>query len=273
MNRRTVLAGVGIAVTGLSGCADETNQDGDNDTLEDRTTESTPTETGPQRLAMGESTTFDDRTSLTVADPTVRESIVAEHSQFLAIEREDGLQFVVVDVDGDADFEPSSFVLERDGDIESPPQTQQYVHSVARECDGTCVAIPVDAEAAESAAIVFRLDRESRAVWELNDATVSAISKLPALRLHDAVVTDENGDVGVEFSVENVGDRDGVFLALIAPAWVADVEEPVGFPVSRDETVTETVVPSEIQELEPDEAGFSEEPTEDTRRFEIESKS
>jgi hypothetical protein len=218
---------------------------------------------------MGESTTVADGTSLTLADPTVQRSIVAYGSEFLSIGREDGVQFVVVGVEGDADVDPSSFVLERDGRVRSPPRTQQYVRRVTRECGGTCIGVPVEADAAESAALAYRPDGGVRAAWELDDATVAAFSNVPDLRLRDAVVTDENGDVGVEFSVDNVGERDGVFLALVAPAWLADAGEPVGFTVPRGDSVTETVVPSAIQRLDPDEAGFSAEPTADTRYFEV----
>jgi hypothetical protein len=271
MDRRTVLASAGIVVAGLSGCAGDPDRD-DESTPTERQLESDPTEPEPQRPATGDPVTVADGTSLMVADSTVQQSIVAYHSQFLSIEREDGLQFVVVDVVGDADFEPSSFVLKRNGDVESPPRTQQYVRRVVGACDGTCIGIPVDAEAATSAAIAYRPDDELRAVWELDDATVAALPTVPALRLRDAAVTEQNGEVGVEFSVDNVGERDGVFLGLVAPAWVADVAEPFGFTVPRGDTVTETLVPNEIQRLDPDEAGFSTEPTDDTRYFEIGSK-
>lgn len=273
MNRRTVLAGVGIAVVGLAGCADGTMRDPGEETLTDGTAGSTPTDSGPERLAVGDSATITGETSLALRNPTVQASIVAHHSLFLTLQREDGVQFVVVEVDGNPNVDPSSFVLERNGTIQSPPQPQQYVRSIVRECERTCIAIPIDAEAAASAAIAYRPADEVRAVWGLDETTVTTFSDTPALRLQDAAVTDRKGNVGVEFSVDNVGDRDGVFLGLIAPAWMADVQEPVGFTVPRGDTVTETVVPREIQRLDPEEAVISTETTADTRRFEIGSKS
>ncbi|MFD1632923.1 hypothetical protein ACOZ4L_15555 (plasmid) [Haloplanus ruber] len=270
MKRRRVLATLGTAAFGsIAGCAGEPDRGSDESTRTDETTTPTRTDPGPQRLATGESTTVADGVSVTVADPRVQSSIVAYSSQFLAVQREDGIQFVVVAVNGDIDFEPSSFVLERNGVVRSPPQTQQYVRSVTRECGGTCIGVPVKAEAAESAAIAYRPDGEVRAVWELDDPTVAAFPHVPDLRLQNAIITEQNGDVGVEFSVDNVGERNGIFLGLIAPAWLADAGEPVGFIVPRGETVTETVVPSGIQRLSPDEAGFATEPTADTRYFEI----
>lgn len=273
MNRRTVLAGTGIAIASFAGCIDRMDDDGRNGTLGNGTPDNSPTETGSQRLSVGVSAEFDDGTSLAVAEPTVQKSIIADHSTFLAIEREDGLQFVVVDVDGDADFESASFVLERDGDFEEPPQIQQHVRGVVRTCENTCIAVPVVAEAVDSLAIAYRTDDGIRAVWDFEDATVAALSEAPDLRLQDASFVDEDGDVGIELTVENTAERDGGFRALVAPSWMNDVEDPVGFPVPQDETVTETVVPSEIQTLAPGEAEFADEPTEDTRYFEIDSLS
>jgi hypothetical protein len=294
MNRRTVLAGAGIAIAGLAGCAGDPGRDTDDSTLTDETdgtTGPTPTRTAKQgavtdrppeststaletqRRPVGTTATLADGTSLTVANPTVQRSIVAYHSQFLSVERADGRQFVVVSVAGDTDVDPSSFVLARDGEIQSPPWTQQYVRSVTRECAGTCIGVPVEAEGAASAAIAYCPDDDVCAVWALDDTTVAAFPNVPALRVRDAAVTDEDGDVGIELSVDNVGDRDGVFLALVAPAWVADVEEPFGFPVPQDEVVTTTFVPNELEPLCPDEATFSRTPTEDTRRFEVGAES
>jgi hypothetical protein len=290
MNRRTVLAGAGVAIAGLAGCAGEPGRDTDDSTLTDRTdgtTRPTPTRTAKQgavtdrppesastaletqRRPVGTTATLADGTSLTVANPTVQRSIVAYHSQFLSVERADGRQFVVVSVAGDTDVDPSSFVLARDGTTQSPPQTQQYVRSVTRECDGTCIGVPVETEGAASAAVAYRPGDDVRAAWALDDTTVAAFPNVPALRVRDAAVTDEDGDVGIELSVDNVGDREGVFLALVAPAWVADVEEPFGFPVPQDEVVTTTFVPNELEPLGPDEATFSRTPTADTRRFEV----
>ena len=271
MRRRTVLAGLTLA--SFSGCLGDREDDGRTSTQPEGTPTHIPEETERERLVIGETATFDDGTSLTVTNPTIQKSIIAAHSQFLAIERKDGLQFVVVDVEGDADFEPSSFVLERNGDIEEPPQTQQAIRGVVRSCEGTCIAISVEAEPEDSVAVAFRVNDVSRAVWALDDTTVTMIAAVPDLRLQKATLTDQGDGLGIEFTVENVGNRDGVFRALVVPAWVADVESPVGFEVAKNETVTETITPSEIQLLEPDEATFVGEPTEDTRYFSVESES
>ena len=282
MRRRQVLAALGAATfVPTAGCVADTSRTGDEstrtdesthtdgNTLTDETDTPTPTDSGPRRLAPGASTTVAGGVSLTIADPRVRRSVVTRQSSFFAVRRESGVQFVVVDVAGDTNFEPSSFVLERDGTIQSPPQVQQSVRSTTRSCSGTCIGIPVDAEAAASAAVAYRPDGVVRGVWELDDSTVAAFPRVPDVRLRDAVVTDESGDVGVELTVDNVGERDGVFSGVVAPAWLNDAGEPVGFGIPRNETVVETVVPSGIQQLDPDSAGLSTTPAPDTRYFEI----
>ncbi|ESS06866.1 MAG: hypothetical protein A07HB70_00835 [uncultured archaeon A07HB70] len=275
MKRRRVLATLGTAAFGsMAGCAGETDRGSDESTLTDETTAPPPPTIEPKRRGTGESARVADGVFLTIADPSVRSSVVVYNSPVLSVQGA-GVQFVVVSVEGDTDFEPSSFVLERDGAIQSPPpqQTQQHVGGVARECDGRCLGIPVEAEAAESAGIAYRPDDQVLAVWGLDDSTVAAFPNVPDLRLQSAIITEQEGDVAVELSVENVGERDGVFLFIIAPAWVADAGEPFGFRVPRGETVTETVVPNDIQSLDPDEAGFSTEPTADSRYFRIGTES
>lgn len=269
MHRRAVLTGAGVAFAGFAGCSGRSADGGPGD----GSATPTPVETGPRRLGVGESVAFDDGTSLTVADPAVQASVVADHAEFLTVEREEGLQFVVVDVDGDAAFEPPSFVLSRDGVVEAPPRPQQPVRGVTRRCGGTCIAVPVVVEAVDSAAVVYRRDGEARAAWDLGEALVDSLALVPDLRVRDASFTDRDGDLAIEFTVQNVGERSGGFRALVAPGWAADVEEPVGFVVPRGETVTETVVPREIQRLGPGEAAFEDEPTEETRRFVVEPRS
>jgi hypothetical protein len=64
---------------------------------------------------------------------------------------------------------------------------------------------------AASAAVAYRPDDTVRATWALDGPTVAAFSTVPDVRLRDATLTDANGDVGITFSVDNVGERDGVF--------------------------------------------------------------
>lgn len=247
MRRRPLLAGLGaLGTVSLAGCLGvESN-----------------------RLSIGETANFEDGRSLTVSSPTVQKSIVATHSTFLSIGREADSQFVVVNVTGTAAFEPSSFALERDGDVEDPTSTYPAVRPVARECDDTCIPIIVPVEVAEEAAVAYRAG-DRLAFWELDENTVANLSVTPELKLRDAVIGEQDGEIELEFTVENVGERDGAFRALAAPSGVHDVEEPIGIPVPVGETVTETVVPRELSGYDPADAEFRTELSTETRRFEV----
>jgi hypothetical protein len=268
MNRRAVLASVGIALSGFGGCVGGTDH-GSTGTPTNGSSASNADE--PEQLVIGEPAVFDDGTSMTVTSPTVQTSIIVDHSAFLSVERVDGHHFVVVDVDSETEVDPSTFVIVRDGVVDEPPQSQQTVRGVIRECGGACIAVSAEVEAVDSAAVGYRPDGELRTLWELDDSTVTALSAVSDLRLQHAALTDADGKVGIEFTVENHGDRDGTFLALVVPSWVSDVSDPVGFSVPVGDSVTKTVVPSEIQSLDPSEVAFADAPTEETRRFVIET--
>ena len=247
MRRRPLLAGIGgLATVSLAGCLGVESV----------------------RLSIGETADFEDGRSLTVSSPTVQKSIVASHDTFLSLGREADSQFVVVDVTGTAAFEPSSFALERDGSVEDPTSTYPAVRPVARECRDTCVPIVAPIEAADEAAVVYRSD-EKRAFWELDEETVAHLSRTPELKLRDAVIGEQDGDIELEFTVENVGERDGTFRALVAPEGMYDVEEPVSFPVPTGEVVTEVVVPRELTHHDPDDAEFHHSISAETRYFSV----
>ena len=247
MRRRPLLAGIGaLGTVSLAGCLGAESV----------------------RLSLGETANFDDGRSLTVSSPTVQKSIVASHAAFLSLEREADSQFVVVDVTGTAEFEPSSFALERDGDVAEPPSSYPAVRPVARECRDTCVPIVVPVEAVDEAAVAYRSDGK-RAFWELDEETVARLSRTPELELREAVIGERDGDIELAFTVENVGERDGVFRGLVAPEDVADVEEPFAFPVPVGETVTEAFVPRELTHYDPDDAEIHNSVSAETRYFSV----
>ena len=247
MRRRPLLAGIGaLGVVSLAGCLGGESV----------------------RLSLGETANFEDGRSLTVSSPTVQKSIVATHSTFLSIGREAGSQFVVVDVSGTAEFEPSSFVLERDGDVEEPPSTYPAVRPVTRECRDTCVPIVAPVETVDEVAVAYRAD-EKRAFWELDEETVARLSRAPELELQEAVIGERDGDIELAFTVENVGERDGIFRGLVAPEDVADVEDPFAFPVPVGETVTGAFVPRELTHYDPDDAEIHNSVSAETRYFSV----
>lgn len=284
MRRRDVLALVGTSALPLSGCLgvrqlapDETVTPSLRPTATPtETTSATPPETAtappPRRLAIGDTATFADGTTLTVAAPTVQQSVLADAGAFLLVERHEDRQYVVVAVHGSADFEPGAFAVRRDGNIADPPGQRQHVEPVTRDCPGACIGLPIVTETTGAAAIVYQPDDLVRGSWDLAAETVALFGEQPWCELREAQLTDREGAVAVRFTVENVGTRDAGFRALVAPAWLADVSDPVGFPVTEGESVTETIVPPELDGLSPEEATFTHEIDEDTRSFEVGSE-
>lgn len=273
-SRRRVMRTLGSTIVlGLPGCSAIS---GIGQQTPGSTSSETPTTTGteppPQRLAIGETATFADGMMLTVADPTVQKSIIADFDAFLTVERYAGHQYVVVSVQGSAAVEPSAFAVRRDGRIEAPPKQRSPVEPVTRDCLATCIGLPIVTGATDDAAVVYQPADRVRATWDLSAETVDLFAVQPRCELRKAELTDRNGDVAVRFTVENVGDRDAGFRALVAPEDFADVSDPVGFPVPKGETVTETVVPRELDGYSPEEATFTHEIDEDTRAFEVGNK-
>lgn len=124
----------------------------------------------------------------------------------------------------------------------------------------------------DASAIVYQPDDRVKASWDLQAETVELFGVQPWCELREAHLTGHEGDVVVRFTVENVGARKAGFRALVAPAWLHDASDPVGFWVPEGETVTETFAPPELDGLAPAEATFIHEIDEDTRYFEVGSK-
>lgn len=274
MRRRRVLGFVGAAIIPFSGCS-EGGQAVADETETPRPTHSptgTTTEPPPQRLAFGGTATFADGTTLTVVDPTVQKSIIADADAFLLVERYAGHQFVVVSVQGSAAVEPSDFAVRRDGRVEAPPEQRSCVEPVTRDCSATCIGLPIVTGATDDAAVVYQPADRVRAAWDLPAETVGLFAVQPRCELREAELTDRDGEVAVRFTVENVGARDAGFRALVAPEDIADVSDPAGFVVPEGETVTETVVPLVLDGYSPEEVTFTREINEDTRVFTVGSR-
>lgn len=140
---------------------------------------------------------------------------------------------------------------------------------VTRTCSGTCVALPVAPRPTDTAAVVYRSDDRVRATWRPHADTTRPFDAGPQCVLRDARVVDRDGAVGVRFTVENVGARDGGFRALVTPASVSDTSTPVGFAVPQGGAVTGTVVPPVLGGLPSDGSAFTHAVDGDTRRFEV----
>ncbi|MEF8820067.1 MAG: hypothetical protein V5A31_05990 [Haloferacaceae archaeon] len=279
MRRRRLLCLAGGATLPLAGClgveqgtteSPPTPADATEPSTPDPPTATTTMEPSPRRLTVGQKGGFPSGETLAVAAPTVQRSIVVHGGEFSALVREAGRQFVVVSVRGSADVVPSDFTLGRDSRVGSLPMRPRWVVPVARTCSGRCLALPTETEAADSAAVVYSPDGRVRATWTLRDETVSLFGTQPRCALRNAALVGRDSGTAVRFTVENVGPRDAGFRALVAPAWLADAADPVGFPVPEGETVTETVAPAALDGLSPEEAAIAGEVGEGTRYVEVE---
>lgn len=250
MNRRTVLAMTGTSTSvALSGCLTDLIRRTDGN--------------GPDGLAMGETATFDDGTELTLSNPRVQKTAFV-FEEWYGLARDDGFQYVVVDVDA-PDFWPREVHLEHDGTFEEPAERPVF------ELDQAELGVPVAVDAPDVDGIGCGPAADPEAVWKLDEEIVAAIPEVPDLRLRDATIVDHDGDLGIEFEIENVSDVDGVFRALVAPdpGDIADIQRPVEVAAPAGEMVTETVSPPDVRNYDPEEMTFQSEPDEDTRRFTV----
>ena len=273
MRRRQIIRLAGVSAVSLSGCLGRMSSRADGETTpttDPQTGRSTPSESSPRQLTVGETATFPDGTTLTVTDPTVQGSAIADiGGRFLSVVREQDHQIVVISVEGDTDVTPSEFRVQRDGQTSAPPTKRRYVRPVTRSCSGTCIGVPITTEATDSAAVVYKPDAQTHTTWDLSADTVALFSTQPQCELREARLTGRDGETAVRLTVENTGDRTAGFRALVAPAWVSDVSDPIGFSVPEAETVTETVVPPELGGINPETATFTREVTEETRYIEV----
>jgi hypothetical protein len=257
MNRRTALtatAGALTALTGLAGClGTRESVTGDESVTGESATDGSPSSTtprettpdGPAPLALGESAALSDGRSLTVAEPTVQVTTLWYNGAFSVVQREPGVQFLVVDVTGpgEAEPDPSAFCLEVDGERLDPAGRYDRVQPMGagRESAGTLVAIPVPVRAVSSASVAYAPTFDSLARWRLDDATTAKLASRPDLRIRDVELAPVDPGVGLRLTVENAGDRDAVLRALVEPNWAYDISDPVAVLVSAGETVTEAV--------------------------------
>lgn len=239
-----------------------------------RSSSSNPTgnETRQRRfqLSVGQ-TAYLSTGTVSVTDPTVQGSAFGTDEIRLFLMREPTQQFVVVEIEGTLEVSPAAFALRRDGQVVVPASDPRYIAPVIRTCSAPCIGIPVETRPTDSAAIVYQPSESAgvRAAWSLDADTVKRLSVQPTCQLRKAQVTESDGNVALRLTVTNVSPRDAGFRAVVRPAYLADVSEPIGFPVPEGQTVTQTVVPSEIQVYDPEEATFTRPVTEDTRFFTI----
>lgn len=269
MRRRRFLSVLGSTAAALpvAGC---TTRDRTEPATSGRTTSPTAASTPRvQNLSVGETASDLNGASLSVSAPTVQGSIIISTAGSYSVNRRDSYQYVVFEVQGPADVEPTDFVIKRDGQLRAPPVQRHFVKPVTRQCSATCLGLPIETHPTDSAAVVYRPADRVRAAWKLEAETVSVFEVQPRCLLQAVHLTDQDGQLGVRVTARNPTNRSAGFRALIAPAWLSDGAAPVGFSVPATATVTETFVPQNLQKLSTENATVISDITEETRYIKI----
>ena len=290
MHRRHVLSVMGtVMITSGSGCFNSDNTDTGskeaNSKLTQTTSQSsssdvTDTATKQQQrryqLSVGE-TAYLSTGTVSITNPTVQGSIIysSDISYSLLGSNEPTQQFVVVEIEGTLEVDPAAFALRRNGQVLDPDPVPQIV-PVIRSCPTPCIGIPVDTQVTDNAAVVYHpfhatSDKSDTidAAWNLDTDTLKLLGIQPHCQLQKARIIEFDGTVALKLTVKNVSPRDVGFRALIGPADIADAGEPIGFSIAKEQTVTKTIIPSNLQSYDPEEAAFTHPINEDTRLFTV----
>lgn len=261
MQRRHALQLVGGAVFSVAGCV---AANGPQTTQTETRTTQTKTETPDEDSGyeLGDEILVDGLGTVAVESVTVRRSVIHHHLWRSLYEPVDAQMLVlagrILD-DADPEFD-IQFDARIDGDIiESAERTwlsaDDRIHTLS---------VPVDT--VNEAAIVLRAGE--RSVWTLPDDVSNRIAVAPEFHHHDATILEIDDGTALDLTVENRGNRDGVFRGVAKHASAADADSGIRFPVPAGETVTETVQPSVLGSW-PSSADFAHEISTDTRVFAV----
>ena len=118
---------------------------------------------------------------------------------------------------------------------------------------------------ADTAALALERERDVR--WALPSSTLDRLAAHPEIRVLDASVVERNGESALRLELENTGDRDGVFRAVVISPVGADIDDEITVKVPEGETVTETIQNQVIEDwgteydlgtVDPDQRSFGE---------------
>lgn len=259
MNRRRYLLAAGSGIVPLvSGClgTDDgggTDNGGTGDPDGSPTPSASPTPDGPVYHDPGE-TASTGIGEVTVEGVSVQKSVL-DRGVFRVLRRKEGVQYVLVEA-GD---EPPHFVPVFDGE---PGEPEAQWRPTGPD---TAYLLGVDVERAATAAIALQEDTDVR--WELPASALERLANRPEIRVLDAAVVARDGESALSLTLENTGDRDGVFRGIVLSPVGADIDDEVRIEVPQGETVTETVQNSviedwgteyELGEVDPDRRTFGE---------------
>lgn len=233
-DRRRVLACLTGGLTGLAGC----NGLGAGG--------STPASNRP-----GETVEVPNTGTFVLRDPGVQEAVYDFETPVPGVRWTPDAQFLVFELERRAEgyFPPPTVRL----DGESFPVQRLDRPRVVR----FAAAVPV--RPVDRAVVDLNGVR-----WRLPSAVVEQLAQRPRFRLRDARIVSRGEEAGLEVTVANDGDRDGVWRGVANARWVADGGDTIRQPVPAGECRTGTVLriarpAEEVTVLEapgPDERGI-----------------
>lgn len=190
---------------------------------------------------MGQTVTVED-TSITVKNPRVRKAVVIEGMAHTRVVASAG-QFVVVDVliNGEQPDETNNLNLwsSVDGDQLSGSGP---LRSLIGEPAAYAFSFP--AKHHETAAILHS-DENSRTYWSLPATVRNTLAREPKFTVPELEVLNHNGQLKLNMTIANDGERDGTFKARVSQEGFSG-GSVVEFPVAAGESHTYTGRPDDI---------------------------
>jgi hypothetical protein len=254
VTRRRLLEAAGTTGTVLitAGClANDETSSADTPTGTDTQTD-TPTATPAseatttsegrdRRVSVGQTVTVED-TSITVKNPRVRKAVVIEgmaHTRVIATEG----QFVVVDVliDGEQPEEVTNLDLWSSVDGEQLSGSDPLPSLIGKP---EAYPFSFPAEHHEEAAILHT-GENSRIYWSLPATVRDTLAREPKFTVPELEVLNHNGQLELNMTVANEGERDGVFKTRVSLDGFSG-GSIVEFPVAAGESHTYTGRPDDI---------------------------
>lgn len=248
--RYTRRAALRIAAAGLvgsaAGCSAVTDDLSETTDPDDSTTPTSNSDTADS-LDMGERATSDDGVSVTITDPQVRKIFFSPDEGTITHRYPAGepySQFIVASISTDG---PDIDTLELDPVIDgNRRETQAYRRNASPGSEGY-LAFQVSIADIASGAIEWAPETGDRYRWSLPGSLVEDLGLTPEFGVTEFSVPDSipGGDpFTAAITVENTGDRDGRFLAVVLDEGASSVplqsmfamEIPVGETVSRELT-------------------------------------
>lgn len=194
---------------------------------------------------------------VTVESVTVQKSVI-DRAAFRILHREEGVQYLLVE----AGEVPPDFVPVFDEYPYEPASQQAPTGPDSAYILGVDIERPAPAA---TAAVALEADPDIR--WQLPEETVERLTNRPEIRILDGEVVERNGESAFRLELENTGDRDGVFRAIVVSPVGADIDDEITTEVPEGETVTETFqnpviedwgVGYDLGSIEPNQRSFGE---------------